>query len=182
MARYTSVKAARQSKRERRCYRCARSIEVGQPYFTADFKTGRSGFTRDWCADHTPRPSEMTQSEYRSAAYAVQESIEDFLSTSGWELQDLVTELESAAESVRNDIVDALHDSAGNFENGGGIAEELEDRASQFDDWASSLDTAASEVEGLIEELGDDPSEEATEEAREAAQRLADDASMECPE
>lgn len=128
-------------------------VKKGESYYWWKFRFGgrRISATR-------PRPSQLTQSDYLSAAYGLQEQVED-LQIDNDNLGDVASELRNIADelqtlgSEQEDKISNMPDSLQNGE----IAERLQARADACEEIAQELEQAASEIEDLIEPDMDDP-------------------------
>lgn len=123
-------------------------IKVGESYYWWSFRYGGKRVSKTH-----PRPSQLTQSEYLSTAYSLQEQLEDFeidpedmasLSNELTSIADDLRTLGSEQEDKRSNMPDQLQD--------GEIGERLQNRAEACEEVASELESAASEVEDLFEE------------------------------
>lgn len=139
MARAHFVKKARKNNK-------AAGIKKGESYWWWKFRHGGKRFSKT-----QPRQSQLTQSEFMSAFYAIQESIEDS------SLNVLTPDdLESVAEAVRQaaeemrELASDCESKADNMEsafpNGNPTIELLRNRAEQCEAIADQLDDAAGEI------------------------------------
>ncbi len=138
MARAHFVKKARKDNP-------AHGIKKGDTYYWWKFRRGGKHYSKTH-----PRPSQLTQSEYLSTAYALQEQIED-MKINPSDLQAAADELRSVADEVRtlgqeqesriDNMPDSLQDSD--------TAQLLRGRAEACESLADELESAASEIEDL---------------------------------
>lgn len=124
-------------------------IKAGETYYSWTFKNQRGPGTKVRSKTR-PRPSQLTRSEYLSAAYALQERIEDLTADSDLpgNVEEIVSDLRSLAEEQeekRNNMPEGLQD--------GDTGQLLETRAQNTNDFAD-------ELEGLdLEEFEEDESQ-----------------------
>jgi hypothetical protein len=129
----------------------AEGIKKGQTYYKWQFRYGPVIRSATY-----PRPSQLTQSEYLSQAYSLEEQVGD-LDTSdpenvADELQNVADEIRSLGEEQqgkRDNMPDQLQDSE--------TGELLQSRADACDTLADELETAEGEVRELVGE-DDEPS------------------------
>lgn len=149
MARVHYVKKARKTVK-------ALGIKKGQPYYWWKFRFGGKRVSLT-----PPRQSRLTQSEYLSAIYGAEETVEDALSAfvhadegdtddfegSRSDVVDALNEAKSAVEEQR----DACNEKADNveqaFPNGSPVLDQLRERAEKCDEIISSLADAIGTVE-----------------------------------
>jgi hypothetical protein len=154
MARVTFVKSARASKSKRTCFTCGTEINEGDSYRWFASRIGRSSFRRNYCVNHNPRPSHMTTSDKLSQLYAAQENVEDALEVQNFSRDDIALALNDAAEQAKG-VGEEYTESADNIEDGFGhetqMSEEIREKAENCEEWASTLEEAAYEVEQLAD-------------------------------
>jgi chromosome segregation ATPase len=135
-------------------------VKKGDSYYWWKFRFGGKHYSKTH-----PRPSQLTQSEYLSSAYALQEQIED-MNIDPSDLQAAADELRSVADEVRNlgeeqegkvgNMPDSLQDSD--------TAQMLQGRAEACEEVAGELESAADDIESIDpadeEEPQDDPDAE----------------------
>jgi hypothetical protein len=136
MPRVTFVKAARKDNPV---------CKKGESYYWWKFRYGgkRYSLTR-------PRQSELTQSEFLSQAYALQERLEDLTCEDAQELQD---ELNSIAEEARNlgeEQQDKLYNMPDQLQDGD-VGQMLEERYNACEEFASELEDIAQRCDDVIE-------------------------------
>lgn len=183
MARLEFVKSSRPTKKggpRPQCGKCRREIAVGESYYHWSTRIGSSSHRYVRCVEHRPRPSEMQSSQYKAAAYAACEEMEDAaadLTADG--IAPLIDAVRSAIDTIQFDCADALNEAADNIESGFGHetsqSQELRDRASMYEEWLSELENLISELEAHVEE---EPSPEDLDDLMQAVQ----DAVGACPE
>lgn len=144
MPRVTSAKKNKGGKKVYRCRRCGVTIEPGQKYYKYSF---RYGGTYYHCADHYPKPSELTQSKIGTVLAAIEAAeerldaelsydgpVEDFDSSEYESIaQEIVQEVVEAAEEVRDEYQEALDQ----WEYGN---EMLQERVDEMEDFVSELE------------------------------------------
>lgn len=165
MARITHVKAARKTKGQRRCWRCNKDINEGDSYSWVALRVGRMSTRKNFCTEHPPRASDMTTSDKLARLYEAQESVEDALD-GDFTRDDVAQALRDAGEAAQ-EVAQEYEESADNIEEGFGhetqMSEEIREKSSNCEDWSSTLDSAADDVESL-----DDPDDE--DDVKEAAE------------
>lgn len=192
MPRVTFVKSARASKNKRTCFTCGTEIKEGDSYRWFASRIGRSSFRRNYCITHHPRQSHMTSSGHLAQLYGAQENVEDTLAGEGWTRDDIAQALRDASETAQ-EVADGYTESADNIEDGFGhetqMSEEIREKVGYCEDWASTLDSAADDVEQLedpddieaikdtvTDQLGEDAEEDEINDAiEEERQRLRDE-------
>ena len=141
MPRVHFVKKARKTKK-------AFGIKKGQSYYWWAFRYGGKRVSKTY-----PRPSQLTQSEYFSTAYQLQEQIED-LKIEGEEQEDIANELRSVADELRS-LGQETSDKVSNMPEqlqDSDIGQMLEERGECCETTADELDYAADEIETLESE------------------------------
>ena len=139
----------------------AHDIKKGEIYYWWKFRFGGKRFSKI-----RPRSSQLTQSEYLSAAYSLQERVENLVIDSD-DLEGLADELRSVADELRT-LGSEQEDKIGNMPESlqdGEIAERLRGRAEACENVASELEAAADD----ILEVKEDPDLETDDDAVVAA-------------
>lgn len=118
-------------------------VKAGESYYWWAFRYGGKH-----CSKTHPRPSQLTQSEYLSTLYGIQESIQD-LDLKELSVSDVIEELEGFKEEVSDlgseceekiyNMPDALQDSE--------TADLLRERQENCDATADSIDSAIQEIQ-----------------------------------
>jgi chromosome segregation ATPase len=123
-------------------------VKAGDSYYWWKFHFGGKHFSKTH-----PRPSQLTQSEYLSSAYALlQEQIED-MEIKDDNLEDVADELRSVADEVRT-LGQEQEDKIGNMPDSlqdGETAQMMRGRAEACEEVAGELESAADEIEDLID-------------------------------
>ena len=120
-------------------------IKKGESYYWWSFRFGGKHYSKT-----PPRPSQLTQSDYLSAAYGLQEQTEDM------ELDDLVevaATLLGIADDIRT-LGSEQEDKISNMPDSlqeGATADLLRGRAEACEEVAGELEQAADEIEDLID-------------------------------
>jgi len=155
MPRVTAVKKAQ--KDQGPCGKCQVEIKTGDGYRWWKFNFG-GRYVRCLKAECTPKPSDLTRSEFYSALYGIEDSasaaLDDF--RSGGDPSDLASALNDAAEQLR-ELGQECEEKLGNMSEGlqqGDTGQLLENRAQECEAKADELESAASEIESV--ELYDD--------------------------
>lgn len=151
MPRVTAVKAAKID--QGNCSKCGDPIPAGQPYRWWKFNFGAK-YKRCMKPACTPKPSDLTQSEFYSTLYDLQErlgnSLDDFrkgesdASSTASELNEIAEELRSLGEECGekfNNMPEGLQQ--------GDSGQLLENRVSECDSKADELESAASDLESF---------------------------------
>jgi chromosome segregation ATPase len=130
-------------------------IEVGDSYYWWAFRYGGKHVSKT-----PPRPSQLTQSDYLSQAYSLQEQVEDIepgdLDTAADTLREVADELRSLGEEQeekRSNMPDQLQD--------GEIGEKLSARNEACEEIAGELESAADDLDSLLEEHQQEAAQEA---------------------
>lgn len=151
MARATFVKKARKDIP-------AAGVKAGDSYYWWKFRFGGKHYSKSH-----PRPSQLTQSEYLSAAYALQEQVED-IRIDPSDLQAVADELRSVADELRQlgeeqeSKIDNMPESLQYSET----AEKMRARAEACEECAGELESAADDIEAL-DPAGEESDEDADE-------------------
>lgn len=152
MPRVTTVQKARESKKNRRCGKCGVEIKAGDKYLYWGNKVGPRSYRKSIrCGKPScyPKPSETTANQYASIIMAAQEGFSD----SNFTTKEEVAEGVRAVAEAATEIAETMNGNADNMESGFGhatsISDELRDRAQQWEDFASELDSAASDIENM---------------------------------
>ena len=155
MPRVMIVKKAQKTQGE--CGRCSAKIEKGDGYKWWKFRFGgrRVRCLKPECS---PKPSDLTQSEFYGTLYGIKESVEKGLDDfrNGGEPVDLASALNDAAQELR-DLGEECQGKLDNMPEGlqqGDTGQLLENRAQECESKADELESAASEIESV--ELYDD--------------------------
>lgn len=136
------------ARKEYKCGRCGETIQVGSTYYSwTPFRSSK----RVRCDQHYPRPSEVTSNEKLAVIYAAQESVSDAIDTAREDgnIADLVNALRTAAEEVRGagEMYQESYDNLSGYFQGGEQLEAAEQGVSDCEDYASSLESAADDIE-----------------------------------
>jgi hypothetical protein len=127
----------------------AAGIKKGQRYYYVRIKTGPRS-SREMRSLTPFKQSQLTTSEYLSAAYALTERFD--------ELSDLAT-LESELESLASDARELGEEQQAKFDNmpdslqQGDTGQLIEERANAMSEWADNLDQAASTASEKLAEF-----------------------------
>ena len=178
MAKVVTVQKARASKKTRKCRRCGHEIQAGEPY---KYVRQRVGYTRrgtlklNFCGEHYPKGSELASGR-RAQLMGIQDAIAEGIqaATDTDSISSMLTDAASSAEEMAGEY----EESVSNIEEGFGhpisMSEEMQEKADAFNEWASVLENAANEIQGI--EAGD---EETDDDILERAQEIADSAASE---
>lgn len=145
----------------------------GESYYWWQPMVGGRGGAKRYSKER-PRPSQVTQSEYLSACYSAQESVEDSLSNfiaGKCELADLIGDLESAADEVRQAGEDC-DEKYNNMPDGlqqGDTGQMLEQRRDAAESLADEIESAKGEVEDF-----DDAEAQKEEDWKESVQSIVE--------
>lgn len=125
--------------------RTGHEIPKGSPY---QWYKKAYGTKQIFCMEHTPPRSVYgTNSPYISTAW----DIEDGFDFTDMEVDDVSSALEDAASQIRDEIVEALNESAQNMVDGFGHetyqSEELVERAQNYEEWANELESLAQMID-----------------------------------
>lgn len=135
MARAHYVAKARKARPEA-------GIAVGDAYYWWQFRYGGKRYSKT-----RPRPSQLTNSDKLSRAYAAQEALEDLAAgiADDTTLDDLRSELDNIASEI-NDVAQeyrsAKENMPENFQDGE-VANQCEENADNLESWASDVEGLA---------------------------------------
>lgn len=128
-------------------------VEVGDSYYWWMFNFSKVKH----CSKTPPKPSQLTQSEYLSTAYDLQEQAEAInvdgadSNSAAEDLRSIADELRSLGEeqsSKRDNMPESLQDSD--------TGQKLEARAEACDEIAGEIESAADEIEGMFDDQKED--------------------------
>jgi hypothetical protein len=142
MTRVHHVKKARKANK-------AYGIKKGDSYYWWAFFRGGKHISKTY-----PRQSQLTRSDYFSAAYGIEEGIEDFLKEKDVTAANAVTELESAIGDIES-LRDETQDKFDNMPDGlqqGDTGQLLEERVNNCNSVISEVESAKDQLEELIED------------------------------
>lgn len=130
------------------------AVKAGEPYFWWKFRHGGKH-----CSKTQPRPSQLTQSDKLSRAYAASERLDDLCEDAiNMDKDSIVNDINEVAEEVRT-ISDEYNESADNMEcvftGGNPTIDECREKADGLEGWADEIEQAASEVESLEDDEDD---------------------------
>jgi len=134
-------------------------IHKGESYFWWQFKNGGKNFSKT-----RPKNSQLTQSNYLSQLYAIQERIEDISADDVSDLESIVDELKSDIESLKDETEESLSNMPESLQYSptGELLQEridaLETALSELED--IDLDYEEPDEDDLREELKDDIDED----------------------
>ena len=140
MPKVYSVKKCRKSPGQ--CGKCGTKIEKGKPYvFWAFMVGGKGGPNHIRCGQAAcyPKPSDLTQSEFWSGVYSLQET-----GFSGDTIEDLESSRDGVVSELQS-IKDELENRLGNMPDGlqqGSTGELLQERIDALDSVISELESA----------------------------------------
>ena len=144
-------------KNQGQCGKCQAPIKKGGGYKWWKFRFGgrRVRCLKPECS---PKPSDLTQSEFYGTLYSIQESVETALDNfrNGGEPEDVASALNDAASELR-ELGEECRGKLDNMPEGlqqGDTGQLLEQRADECESKADELESAASEIESV--ELYDD--------------------------
>lgn len=153
MARVHHVKAARKDYPNI-------DVKKGEPYYWWAFRFGGKHMSKT-----PPAPSQLTQSEFLSSYYSIQENLEAAVSSfsNGGDIDDLISEVESSKDELES-LKDETEEKASNveqaFPGGSPVLDTLQQRVESLEETVSSLEEAISELESLRDEHQNDDDEE----------------------
>lgn len=121
--------------------------KVGESYYWWKPMVGGRGGAKRYSKER-PKPSQLTQSEFLSAAYAAQESLDAAKDADAFR---------TVAEEVRSlgDETQAKYDNMPEGLQQGDTGQMLEERASQCSEWADQIESAADDLESKLSERED---------------------------
>lgn len=124
-------------------------IEPGDSYYWWKFRFGGVRRSKTY-----PKPSQLTQSEYRGELYSIQERLDENHPGEGCQASELAEFLNDIAGDLEN-LGDETQGKFDNMPDGlqqGETGQLLEERASSCADSASSIQDLASELESMDED------------------------------
>lgn len=142
-------------------------IKKGDTYYSWSFRYGGKRMSKT-----KPRPSQLTLSKM-SEAYAASEALEDTIASASTP-EELKEALEQAAEEITA-VADEYQSSMENMiAQAGQIYEDMEQKVSDLQDWASALESDVGEIESMddyesFEKLNADAQSELMDQAKELA-------------
>lgn len=140
-------------KKARKDYKEA-GVKKGESYYWWKFRYGGKLISKTH-----PKQSQLTQSEYLSSMYSIQESVEGCAGS----IQDVIDELKSAKENVE-EVMQNCEEKADNLENsfpnGCPSLETLRERIDYCCALIDSLESAADALEGYADEDEEEGKEE----------------------
>jgi hypothetical protein len=160
MARVTFVTKARKDQGTCRRNGCGKTILTGDSYYWFANLIGRSSQRKNFCAEHRPKPSEMTTSDKLSRLYGAQEELETALSKATT-YEDIASALRDAANEAR-EVGEEYQESLSNMPEGlqqGQTGQDIEEKAQNCESWADELESAADEIESKDDDDIDDDAE-----------------------
>lgn len=125
-------------------------IHKGEPYYWWQFLNGGKNISKT-----QPRQSQLTQSEFMSQYYSIQEQIEDMAITTAEELSEFVESLKSDAETLRDETqekLDSMPDSLQSSPTG----ELLQERIDEMEEIVSQLENIEVEYEEDMDDINTD--------------------------
>lgn len=135
-------------------------IAKGESYYWWAFKNGGKHFSKE-----QPRSSQLTQSNYLSQLYAIQERVEDFTAEVAEDIEPFVDEIKSDLESLKEETEGSLENMPESLQSSP-TGELLQERIDALDNAISELESIQVDdyEEPTDEEIKDDLGEDATEE------------------
>lgn len=133
MSQVEYVRAARASKKVRRCAECGHEIQVGEPY---KYYQPRTGAMTVWCQLHTPKRSQTTSTKLGP----VYDAVDDFDVSNTETVEEIkgkVEEVISVAQEIRDEYEEALSNMASQE---GMIAEGIQEKIDTLDGWITELE------------------------------------------
>ena len=119
-------------------------ISKGETYYSWSFRYGGSYKSKTY-----PRPSQLTQSKL-SGAYSAQEAMEDAIGAATC-ISDITDAIDQCVSDI-NDVAQEYRDSKDNMPEGlqeGPTGQECEEKADALEEYASELESARDEIDGL---------------------------------
>lgn len=156
MPQVRHIKKARKSNRKF-------GIKKGKPYWTWGFRSG-SGFVKK-VSLVPPKRSQLTQSEFWSTVYSIQEQVDDEKVECPEDFNELLGDVRGQLEELRDDTQSKLDNMPESLQNGSS-GELLQERIDKLDEV----------IDGLPDELSCEEMSDEDEDAREGADLGAEDA------
>lgn len=125
-------------------------------YYKWSFRYGGTHYSKTY-----PRQSQLTQSEYYSAVYKLQEEIQDFVGTTQDSLRDARDGWVDTAREIGDECLEKFENMPEGFQCGD-TGQLLEQRAEAMDAWAGDLEAIDLEDEDYADSKGteDRPTED----------------------
>jgi hypothetical protein len=111
-------------------------IAKGESYWWWAFKNGGKHFSKE-----RPKPSQLTQSNYLSQLYSIQESLEEIKADTPEDLESVIEDLKSDLENLKSETEDSLGNMPDSLQSSP-TGELLQERI-------DALDNAISELDGI---------------------------------
>ena len=156
------------ARKEYKCDKCGNKIKKGEQYLR--FSISRFSPLKPICLNCRPKPSEMTQSDFLSQVYEIDERIEGMTIEDDFEseIEEIKSELEnlqSECEEKRDNMPEQLQDAP--------TGELLQGRYDSIDEMISELDGIDTEcdeeaIKGDLEQEDDETEEAFDEKVQEA--------------
>lgn len=121
-------------------------ISKGEPYYWWQFKNGPKHFSKT-----PPKQSQLTQSNYLSQLYSIQESMDDPGAETAEDLQAFVEDVKDQLESLKEETEGSLENMPESLQSSP-TGELLQERI-------DALDNAINELEGIDLEYSDEETE-----------------------
>lgn len=115
-------------------------------YYKWSFRFGGTHYSKTY-----PRPSQLTQSEYLSAVYALQEEIADAATPSSEELVELRDTWAEQARAIGEECRDRFDNMPEGFQEGD-TGQLLERRADAMDTWADEIECVEADFSDIDDE------------------------------
>lgn len=139
MARVHFVKAARKD------YPDA-GIKKGESYYWWEFRYGGTHKSKE-----RPKPSQLTQSEFLSQAYALNERIEELSADNAEDLKSEVEDICSEIRSLGEEQADKISNMPDSLQEGP-TGEMLQNRADACEEWADNLEQVDLDIDEPTED------------------------------
>jgi len=153
MPRVTTVKKAQKDYPEH-------GIKKGETYYWWKFRYGGKHMSKTY-----PKPSQLTQSDYLSQLYDIQDQISECQATSQEDLESFVEEIKETLENLKSETEDKLSNMPDQLQYSP-TGELLQERIDALDNVISEFDSIdftnyeEKEVDDIKEELKDENDEE----------------------
>lgn len=156
MARAHFVKSARKDNPDH-------DIKKGDSYWWWQFRVGRSSVKR--FSKTRPRPSQLTQSEFLSQFYELQERFSDLATDlanyeSAEDVADELDCIKEELESLKSETEDKLSNVQDAFPNGSPVVDTLQEYVDQAEAAFDSFDSVADEIRSSASEDGEKKEEQ----------------------
>lgn len=117
-------------------------IAKGESYYWWQFKNSPKQFSKE-----RPKNSQLTQSEFMSQLYAIEEKIEEFHCETREEFEEFRDEVKDEIEQLRDECQEKLDAMPEHLQDSSSSGELLNERIEAMDSWASEIENIECDVD-----------------------------------